>query len=45
MVVPLTTDKGTVVVFHCVLQSDGCTKGVLMASGPVDVVVMGPLLL
>lgn len=40
-VVPLTTESGTFVVFHCVLQSDGCTNSVLMASGPVDVAVMG----
>lgn len=45
MVVPLTTDLGTVVVLHWVLQSDGCTNGVLMASGPVDVVVVGSVVL
>ena len=45
MVVPLTTEPGTVVVFHWVLQSDGCTNGVLIASGPVDVAVMGSVVL
>lgn len=37
----LRSTTGTLVVFHCVLQSDGCTNGVLTASGPVDVAVMG----
>lgn len=45
MVVPLTTDLRTFVVFHWVLQSDGCTNGVLMASGPVDVAAMGSVVL
>lgn len=45
MVVPLTTDFRTFVVFHWVLQSDGCTNGVLMASGPVAVAVMGSVVL
>lgn len=39
MVVPLTTESGTIEVLHWVLQSDGCTNGVLIASGPVDVAV------
>lgn len=37
----LRSTTGTLVVLHCVLQSDGCTNGVLTASDPVDVAVMG----
>lgn len=40
LVVPLTTESGTIEVLHWVLQSDGCTNGVLIASNPVDIAVM-----
>lgn len=45
LVVPLTTESGTIEVLHWVLQSDGCTNGVLIASSPVDIAVMDSVVL
>lgn len=45
LVVPLTTESGTIEVLHWVSQSDGCTNGVLIASSPVDIAVMDSVVL
>lgn len=45
LVVPLTTESGTIEVLHWVLQSDGCTNGVLISSSPVDIAVMDSVVL